>query len=315
MPSSFIYARKSPCPESIAQAHAGNGVDSLEQQEALCRRKAEALAAEGVPFAAIEKEHESAAVVEWRKRPKLQALLAQMHPGDHLIVWRLDRLESNFMRLMDLLNRLIELKIDIHVLQFLEGQPIDLGSAMGRAMVGILAMARDMWVGMISEATKDALRVRQEQGQQVFHVTLYGRVWVETNIPTKRNPLRMKRFAMWDQHQCDLIREMFYRRDICKETIWAIAKDFNRRDERTQGGDQWAPKLNSNRLLSLEKIIKCLKWYRELRARGQDLPTAEQIAEQPYASALKFPPPFDGPYRAYGPNPCAGPTPSPTTDG
>ncbi len=298
MPRAFIYCRKSPCPESIAASQSGGSIDSLTQQETLCREKAVAL---GLEVIAVAQEHESAAMVPWSKRPGFVDLLAQMHAGDHLVVWRLDRLESNYMRLMELLGKLIDAKVEIHVLQFLDGAPVDLSSAMGRVMVGILAMARDMWIDMIRQATKDAYRVRTQGGQAVSGHAPFGRKFVAIDRPITRNPNRNMQLVAWDAHQCDLLRELLYRKDIMKEGWTSIAWDWIKRQELTQNGKHWAKvRTGSQRKLQYMWMVKALNWYREYRAMGRDLPTGEQIAEMPWTTCAKYPPAHDGvmPYLA-----------------
>jgi DNA invertase Pin-like site-specific DNA recombinase len=68
-------------------------------------------------------------------RPGLDALLAELRPGDTVVAWRLDRLGRSVLNLADLLDKLRSQ--DVTVRSLTDG--VDTSTSMGRMLFGLLA--------------------------------------------------------------------------------------------------------------------------------------------------------------------------------
>jgi uncharacterized protein YjiS (DUF1127 family) len=90
-PALLAYARKSPCPETVGKKK--DAVPSIERQTSLLTEAAARWPE--CDFIRCFAEVESARLVPWEERKELQALLKFINRGDHLVVWRLDRLANN----------------------------------------------------------------------------------------------------------------------------------------------------------------------------------------------------------------------------
>jgi DNA invertase Pin-like site-specific DNA recombinase len=108
----------------------------------------DALAAAGVDQVFLD--HASGALTE---RPQLIKLLAQIRPGDTLVVWRLDRLGRSTAHLIETVTELGERGIGFQSLT----EAIDTSTSAGRLLVGILASPAAFERDLIRERTMAGL--------------------------------------------------------------------------------------------------------------------------------------------------------------
>lgn len=96
------------------------------------------------------------------KRPKLDAALAYLRPGDVLVITRLDRLGRSVRNLIDLAETLREREVGLRVLH----QGIDTTSPAGRMFFHVLAALAEFEASLISERTHDGLDAARARGRK-----------------------------------------------------------------------------------------------------------------------------------------------------
>lgn len=97
------------------------------------------------------------------KRPGLNAALRALHPGQTLVVWRLDRLGRSLLGLVELVNRLGERGVDFQSLN----ESIDTASNGGRLIFHIMAALAEFERALISERTKAGLAEARARGNRL----------------------------------------------------------------------------------------------------------------------------------------------------
>lgn len=95
-----------------------------------------------------------------RSRPKLQAALAALGPGDHIVVWRLDRLGRDFRHLVDIAEELRGRQANI--ISLAEG--IDTSSSIGEVVYRLICVFADFERNVIVERTRAGLAAAKARG-------------------------------------------------------------------------------------------------------------------------------------------------------
>lgn len=98
-----------------------------------------------------------------KSRPKLEALLQKMGNGDTLVVMALDRIGRS---LRDILNKLSYIQEKGIILVSLR-EGLDLTTPMGRFSMTIIAAVSELERGLISERTKQALKIKKQNGKKL----------------------------------------------------------------------------------------------------------------------------------------------------
>jgi DNA invertase Pin-like site-specific DNA recombinase len=96
-------------------------------------------------------------------RPGLDAALASLHPGDKIVVWRLDRLGRSLIHLIQLLDRLGQRGIRFHSLN----ENIDTSSSGGRLVFHMMAALAEFERALISERTRAGMAAARAQGRHI----------------------------------------------------------------------------------------------------------------------------------------------------
>jgi len=190
----------------------------------------------------IAAENESATSVRWYERAALAALIDEIQSGDHLIVWRLDRLDRSPFEMVALVKKLCEEDVTVHTLSDFGGQQVRLDTLIGRMMVWCMAMASDFFITQHSEAIKAGLRFRRENGFAYSQPPVGSRtepIAVEHQAP---NGTKQLKTYIPDEHEWACIREIIYRIDVCHETYQEIARDWRKRGVKTAKHRWWAYK-------------------------------------------------------------------------
>ena len=95
-------------------------------------------------------------------RPKLRYLLDQLHAGDELVVWKLDRLARTLTQLVEVGNSLKERGVELRSLT----ESIDTRSPYGKAMYGLMAIFAELERDMIRERTRAGLKAAAAKGRK-----------------------------------------------------------------------------------------------------------------------------------------------------
>lgn len=115
------------------------------------------------------------------KRPQLQLLLKKLQKGDHLIVYKLDRLARSLTDLLRLIEFLQSRDVGLKSLT----EPIDTVSALGRLMLQI--------VGAFGEFERNLIRERSIAGQRA--AVARGAVVGRPSVLGDRRGLVVQRYA------------------------------------------------------------------------------------------------------------------------
>lgn len=243
---------------------------SIEQASSPGQQKTlidEFIAKEGGMHMGIYQELESAVKVPWTERPQLQALLAVLQPGDHLVVWRLDRLERSMFRMISLLSELLDRGIHVHTLQETEGMQLDLNSLTGKVVVMVFSIAAEFYAVQLKEALARGVKAKRAAGLAVTPYPPPGKRRVVKTV----NGKRMK-FDEWDDEQVQLMYEIVHRVDK-GESFRSVARDFHRRrlkkpNQNLRSGKErwWAPRNKSG--VAFDRVRRAYYAAKEMMAEG-----------------------------------------------
>lgn len=267
-----------------ARASTSEQVMSPERQVDLITVKGQNI--EGVQWVRCRVDIKSASKSRWddrKKRPEFCKLMDDMEQGDHLIVWRLDRLERKMFPMVEALDWLVRRGISIHVLEH-GGMQLDLDTAMGKLFVMILAGFSEVFSAQLSETIKADVKWRKARGLAYSHLPPPGHIRIKRLATNPKNRKKYDLFDVWDDKQCDLIREIAYRFNH-GEAMEMIAKDFTERRERRGNGILWInPRGHGRkpRRVATNPLYNAYWWYMRRLAEGldlKDLPCTEEVQE------------------------------------
>lgn len=125
----------------------------------------------------------------WEERIAGREMFTQLHQGDHVIIYSLDRA---FRRMADAavaMDKFERMKIKLHVVNLMGGA-LDLSSPMGRFLVHILAAFAEMERGFISERTIEGLKNKRRNGFANPRHPGYGFRWKSTTLDGKKTKVR-----------------------------------------------------------------------------------------------------------------------------
>lgn len=94
------------------------------------------------------------------KRPQLELAIADLRPGDTLIVWKLDRLARNARELYARLDQINAAGAQFKSLQ----ESFDFTTAMGQFVLGILGLVAQLEAQMTSQRTAAGIKALQDRG-------------------------------------------------------------------------------------------------------------------------------------------------------
>jgi len=199
---------------------------------------------DGAEWKGCYHEHESATVVSWEKRKEFQAMFAELEKGDMLIVWRLNRIDRKPFRMHYALNMLHEHGVRVLVIKFTlggdDGAEVDLDTVAGRSFVALLGIMADIDSSSRSEDAKAGVQRRIAQGYTMGDNPAPGKRFERRDLPPGDTTVRkinggtQMNVAVWDEEQCNIIRELWIRARVFNEDLQSIAIDFCERRLLTQ---------------------------------------------------------------------------------
>ena len=157
-----------------------------------------------------------------------------LEPGDHLVVWRLDRLGRNIFSAGECLGWLAERGIVVHTVEELKGMPLRFDTAMGRAVSAVLLLAADISAELMRHAITDALQWCKKNG------LAYGNLQVGMRRVTTKLQGKTYKIDVFDEDDMRTMAEVALRMKN-GESMASIGEDFERRDVRDHTGKQWNP--------------------------------------------------------------------------
>jgi DNA invertase Pin-like site-specific DNA recombinase len=94
-------------------------------------------------------------------RPELDRLLVDIHAGDTIVIWKLDRLGRSLKHLVELMGKLVERKIGLLSLN----DPVDTTNAQGRLVFNLSASLAEFERELIQERTHAGLSAARARGR------------------------------------------------------------------------------------------------------------------------------------------------------
>lgn len=266
MPNIYGYARASDHRRQVL---------SPERQESQITERAKQIEEEtGAKFARVRTDRASGSKVRYDKRLEFRKLMRELQPGDHLVIWRLDRLDRGNVGMLECLEWLVKREVNIHVLEHGKMR-LDLDTATGKLMVSMMAGFAAFEADRLGESTRAGIRYCKENGLACCGAPGFGRKFLQTPYQPKGRK-KPRKMVVWCEKECRQIRELYERSQTGRETIRAIAMDFYARDERRAGWKPWVWKAKKKKFgrkdyLNTRDIYRAITWYKKLRAVGLDL--------------------------------------------
>jgi DNA invertase Pin-like site-specific DNA recombinase len=226
---------------------------------------------QGEPITLGFDEGISGAEVSYRDRPGFQKLVKQMKPGDKLAIWRLDRLERGMGRMIAAAKWLYDdCKVSVHALYENNGEGLNLDSVQGKALLYVFEMVAMFENESRKAATKAGLQYRRLVGQKYTQWAGYGR-----RFEKRKENGQTVTYVVWDETQCDIIREIKRRRDE-GESWYRIGLDLHQRQggKPSPNGGTWLTfspsKMSKKEQGDPRKVVRVYKWYALLLHYGLD---------------------------------------------
>jgi DNA invertase Pin-like site-specific DNA recombinase len=180
----------------------------------------------------------SARTTRYYEREVFSSLMRMMKKGDHLVVYKLDRLERKQRYAIELGYKLLDMGVTLHVVVGIGGQQISLDNHIGQLIFSIGAWFAECEVETLRERTKSALGYRKLNGYAVSRAPL----GYETK-PIAAKTEGGKPFKIHVPNKIDLqnIFRIVYLIDRCGWTMTQVACALNKEGVRTSKGTLWAP--------------------------------------------------------------------------
>jgi len=98
------------------------------------------------------------------QRPGFNELLDKMQEGDHLVIWRMDRLGRNFIEMLQTAETIADKKVWLHSLRESGGQRLDMSSMEAKVFVQVLMIGHSMYVHYMKQNVARATESKKDAG-------------------------------------------------------------------------------------------------------------------------------------------------------
>jgi DNA invertase Pin-like site-specific DNA recombinase len=177
----------------------------------------------------------SGSVKRWARfadRPDGGELLKSITEGDHLIIWKMDRLGRVGREILEILAHLQNQGINVYILNYSGGQ-LDMTTAVGKLIVHLLAGFAQFENDVKRERQLEHNAWRRAQGLP------YHR-WPLPGLRLVRHKENGRTWTTWERDEEDeRTCEEIFRRHLGGESFQSIARDFARREMRRPNGQLW----------------------------------------------------------------------------
>jgi DNA invertase Pin-like site-specific DNA recombinase len=163
-----------------------------------------------------------------KDRPKFNALLGQLQPGDSLSVWKLDRLGCTIIEVITNARDLLERGVTVRILK--DGLILEASSAWGKFQLSLLAAVAELERDLIIERTRDGKAAARARGKYQGGARLYG--W--TSKPDEDG-----NFQVIDA-EATIVKELASR-VLKPQSLSAITRDLKSRQIPASTGGGWKP--------------------------------------------------------------------------
>ncbi len=232
-------------------------------QEALIRERAESI--DGEWTACCHDQDTSGKVVSFLKRDGARQLMSVLQPGDHVIVWKLDRLGHLLADILKAVQLVANRGVHIHVVDH-DGQQLDLDESSSELFIHIVRPFAWLSQTLTSELTRAEMARRKERGLPVNGYSPWGM----RRVRRKYRDGTVLVFDTWHEPECQNIREIC-RRASAGEALNAIARDFASRKLKTGNKRLWATIRKNNQGVRSTRVQETYHWACCLREAGMEV--------------------------------------------
>jgi DNA invertase Pin-like site-specific DNA recombinase len=171
--------------------------------------------------------------IPFLERESASSMMSRFHPGDHLVIAKLDRAFRNLGDCIGMMEHLQRIGVKFHVCNLMGGA-IDLSTPIGQFLLHILASAAQLERAFIAERIREGLAWRAKRGIKHSKHAGYGFKWERTRkldnrgrqikirVPHEGERACMRRMAMWRMQDRPLSYLQIYK---ALEEEGAITKD------------------------------------------------------------------------------------------
>jgi DNA invertase Pin-like site-specific DNA recombinase len=232
-------------------------------QETLIRERAESI--DGRWSGCYRDQDTSGKVVPFLTRNGAQQLMGELQPGDHVVVWKLDRLGHHLAHILNTIMVLTSRGAHVHVIDH-DGHHLDLDEGSSELFIRILKPFARLGAALTSELTKEAMTRRKESG---LPVNAYS-PWGMRRTRHKSRDGTVLKFDIWHEPECQQIREIC-RRANTGESLSSIARDFADRKLKTANRKPWVPRRKDKHGINSTRIRETYRWACCLREAGMEV--------------------------------------------
>ena len=254
MPSSYGLIRVSTAKQE----------KSPEFQEAMIDARAERLDAQYM--GCLIDEATSGYKVPFLDRPAVQQLTEILHPGDHVVIWKLDRVARTMRDICEVMDWQRKYKIHLHVLNYGDRE-LDLEDDIGKIVAYALTMGGEMEAGLIRARTREGLQWRKQNGLPYHGRPRFGyrRVWGRHKTGPRKGSKKLLSYE-WSHEEWALLSEI-YRRHNQGDSFMTILKSFQTSGYTTADGNSWG-KLHPNGG-NYHRIRRAYNFVQDALGRGE----------------------------------------------
>lgn len=227
---------------------------SIQLQESKIRERASTMQAPWGHYYADEAVSATETGIPFARRFYGRQLMQIVRPGDHLIVWKLDRFGRKLKDIVEVLDFFTRQEVNIYVLQH-GAMHLDLTTSIGRLIVGVLAVFANFEGDLIRERTRESFAFRREHGMAYSWYPPFGKRQVRVGPKgSGGHPVLLD-----CPEEVALLRKAYFMHRQLKVGIREIARAFNTAGQLTAQGGRW----------SKSRLHRGLQWYRKMIQEGK----------------------------------------------
>lgn len=229
--------------------------------------------------------------VPWSQRPGFLEMLDTLEDGDHVVVWRLDRLDRGPGGMVAALRHLqSEKDVVVHAIQEAGGQGIDLDTLQGNAVAEVYSLLASLDAVQRRATAVEVSEYCRRIGRKYCNHPGFGRTFVEREDPVTGE---RHEWIVWDQDECAKIKELHRRVEVQGESLYRVALDLHNRQggKPCKHGGVWVnftPRsIRRKDQGHPNRARRALKWYKNILAAGGDIGYGDGLSTQEAEDLVK----------------------------
>lgn len=143
-------------------------------------------------------------------RVEFSKLMMKLQPGDHLVVWRIDRLGRTFLEMVQTADKIAQKQVWLHSLCESGGKELNLSSMEARTFLYVLMIGHSMYVHYMKEAVMRNTRYKKAAGMAHTALPKRGHKRIIRGYRPNGNPIYVD---VWDQKELVRYRTVYEMRN------------------------------------------------------------------------------------------------------